>query len=285
MFRVDPNMPNYPSANSLLQDAKLRLDKFGSDFGVLVVEGPDDKRLLHTHVHRREQIVIAGGRRLLMSAHGLTCERGDTRIVFLTDCDYETTLGTLKPELNLIVTEHADIESDLLAEDGFERMVLELVAEAIDSEEKYNSIVNAVRERSIAIAEIIGRARYVAKTDGFPLNLDELRHRKFRKANTSEIDQSQLIRVIAQRSDACPLQPDALEKRVDAIPAGYNNCNGHDMIAALSHVLKDDFGVEHQTPESLAKLLRVSSSNSFGNLRIAKYIRKWEKSTGRSILR
>jgi len=60
-------MPSYPSAEALISDAALRLDQFGSDYGVLIVEGPDDKRFLCSRTCYRQQVIAAGGRRMLVS--------------------------------------------------------------------------------------------------------------------------------------------------------------------------------------------------------------------------
>jgi len=109
-------MPFYPSAEALLSDAQLRIDQFGGGKGVLVVEGPTDKRLLSRLTVHRQQVLAAGGRRLLLRAHTVASETGVTDIAFVTDCDYEVSLGSLIPgSPSLFITTNADVEADLVS--------------------------------------------------------------------------------------------------------------------------------------------------------------------------
>src|SRR4051812_7558087 len=97
-------MPDYGSAEELLADAELRADGLGPDFGILVVEGPDDKRLFVRHVVNSAQIVPASGRRLLLSAYERSSPEQRTKIIFVTDCDYEVRRGNLRGGPNLVIT-------------------------------------------------------------------------------------------------------------------------------------------------------------------------------------
>src|SRR5262249_53384905 len=161
--------PRYPSAEALLADAELRLDRFGPKHGVLIVEGPNDKRLLCTRAINRQQIMTAGGRRLLLSAHSLAVARKFDGALFLTDCDYEVVLGSLRPAPSLVITKHADVEADLLDAGGLQELVLQLVPAALNDDADLNRITEAVRERSVVLAELLGRIRQVAKSEGFPI--------------------------------------------------------------------------------------------------------------------
>src|SRR4051794_32970239 len=106
-------MPEYPSASALLEDIDLRLKKLPANRGALVVEGFDDKRLFKPLVLSGGQVVVSGGRRLLLAAHAMA---GDDlkRILFLTDCVFEVGLGRLRPATSLVITKNADVEADLL---------------------------------------------------------------------------------------------------------------------------------------------------------------------------
>ncbi len=275
-------MPAYPSATALLADAALRLDRFGQSRGVLVVEGPDDKRLLCDRSYSRQQVLVTGGRRLLLSAHSLLTTEKLSGILFLTDCDYEVPSGTLSPSQDLIITRHADVEADLLDVGGFEAVVLHLVPAALNEEDDLLRISSEVRERSIALAEPLGRIRRIAKSEAVEIDTD-IRHHRYRKTNAVEVDEERLTRAIWQASDfALPLQE--FKERVDALDRSYNNCNGHDLVAACNHVLREDFGVRDQTSATIAMLLRtVIPERKFARLDFMDRIRRWEERTGRKI--
>jgi hypothetical protein len=198
-------VPAYQSAEALLSDVDLRLDRFGSSAGILVVEGPDDKRLFCNHALHRQQVVGAGGRRLLLTAHALTQSHSRDDIVFVTDCDYEVALGRLRPAPNLVITEHADVESDLVALGGVERLTIELVPRALESDDVLHEIVNAVLYRSVALAENVGVLRKLALEHGFEIDTSELRFRKFRDPGSDTVDDAKLVRSVLQGTD-CPLK-------------------------------------------------------------------------------
>jgi hypothetical protein len=277
-------MALYPSAEALLADVALRLDQFGLRDGILVVEGPDDKRLLCTRTRHRQQVLASGGRRLLLSAHSLAVAHKTEGVVFLTDCDYEVKLGTLSPTFDLIVTKHADLECDLLDEGGFTGIVLQIVPAALNSDEDLARISLSAQDRAVAVAEVLGRIRQVAKAAGFPVDT-EIRHHKYRRKDTADVDERKLVRAVVQASPECPLRPEEMEERVHEIPRGYDNCNGHDLISALNHVLRDDFGVRDQTPESMQLLLRAGvSEKMFAQLDFVVRLKKWQDRVSRKIL-
>ncbi|WP_157930975.1 toprim domain-containing protein [Mycobacteroides abscessus] len=277
-------MPTYPSSEALLQDAELRIDRYGADHGIIVVEGPDDKRLLCTKTVHQGQIITTGGKVFLLEAHRVAAERKIDSVVFLTDCDYEVGHGELSAQLNLIISKNADIESDLLENGGFKRLVVELVAAALDSEEAAESIAREVEDRSVAIAEVIGRLRIVARTHGFEIDTD-IKYRKYRQRHTATVDEEKLIRTVIQGSPDCAMKSEEVKEIVSKLPRHYHNCNGHDLVAATNHVLRDDYGVRNETPESLERLLRTSTPKSvFEELDVARYLRRWEQQHKRKIL-
>lgn len=277
-------MSLYPSAEALIADAILRLDQFGSNYGILIVEGPDDKRFMCARTRYRQQVIAAGGRRMLLSAHAASVARGLNGIVFLTDCDYEVTLGNLSPSRGLIITRHADIEADLLDAGGFERLIIQVVAAALDNEEELARITAAARQRSVALADVLGRIRQVAKSEGFRVSTD-IRHHKYRLSGSADVDEKRLIRAVYQASSEPTLQFDVFAEYVTCIEQSYDNCNGHDLVAALHHVLRDDFGVRNQSPDQLETLLRASvPEKDFFELDFVARLMRWEERNGCRII-
>src|SRR5262245_958817 len=111
-------MPQYASGAIVLADARQRLRKHGTSFGILVVEGGDESRLLRRHAELPDLILPCGGKSLLLSAFEQLRPFEETRIAFLVDCDYDVPLGRLPRGPNLFITTHPAIETDLLATPG-----------------------------------------------------------------------------------------------------------------------------------------------------------------------
>jgi len=279
-------MPAYPGAGALLSDALLRRDRFGPNFGILVVEGSDDKRVFADRTHRRQQVIVADGKWLLLAAHAaaLADDLSDF-IVFLADCDYDVTMALLKPGPGLIITEHADLEADLLACGGWERIVGQLVPSTLDDDDRFNEAVASVMTRTVGLADILGRYRRVAREFRFEADTD-IRHVRYRRSNSDEIDNARLLRSLWQSSRECALSLLEFEERISAISSDYDNCNGHDLVKAFLHVLREDFGVRDITADNLEVLLRHGvSRDNFEEWSVTRRIRNWELATKASILR
>lgn len=275
-------MPSYQSAEALISDADLRLDRFGKSVAVLVVEGPDDKRLFSLHTVHRQQVIGAGGRRLLLSALALADRNGRDDILFVADCDYEVAFGRLRPTPNLVITEQADVEGDLVALGGVNRLVAELVPMALESDEHLVRIVDAVLVRSVAIAENLGILRKIAVEHGFELDTD-VRFGKFRERDSANINDAKLVRSVLQGTE-CPVEYDACLDRVRRERRGLAVCNGHDLVSAICHVLRVDFGVRNQTPETLQALLRHGlQRETFLEWSVVARIQRWQRRAGRRL--
>jgi hypothetical protein len=278
-------VPTYPSAEALISDAQLRRDRFGSTSGILVVEGPDDKRLFAERTVRRQQVIAAGGRRLLLASHATAIAQKCDWLIFVTDCDYDVAMQLLRPAQGLVITEHTDLESDLLALGGWERIVTQLVPAALDDDDIFNEIVAAAMARTVALADVVGRYRRVAREFGFVANTD-IRHVRYRRSGAEQVDEERLLRSLWQSSEECTLDLKEFGDRIRAISSDYNNCNGHDLVKALLHVLREDFGVRNVTDENLEDLLRHGvSKEEFESWSVTSRIKRWEQKTSVTVLR
>jgi hypothetical protein len=135
----------------------MRLDHLGEGAAILLVEGPDDKRVFSNRSPRRQQVVVSGGRKLLLEAYDALEGDDSERIIFVTDCDYEVAAGALSGSRNLIITQHADVDSDLIQLGALRKAVAELIPSAMDTTETLEQTTSRVLQRSLGIAEPLGR--------------------------------------------------------------------------------------------------------------------------------
>jgi hypothetical protein len=275
----------HPSPEALLQDAELRLDSFGSDHGVLFVEGSDDKRFIYSRARNRQQIVVANGRGRLLTTYALARTRGIEGLVFLIDCDYEVARGNISPAEDLIISQHADIESDLFDLSGFERIALQFVPRTLNNDEELERVINHLMQRAVVFADALGKIRRVAIDLACKVDTKTVRHNRYRQGSGAQIDVPRLVRTLVQNSPDCTISVQEFQSRVDAIPSHYDNCNGHDLAAAVNHILREDFGVRDQTPDSIETTLRMSTPDAeFEKLKVTEYLRRWESRTSRRVL-
>jgi hypothetical protein len=233
----------------------------------------------------RQQVIASGGRRLLLASHGAAMDKEYDWIVFVTDCDYDVAMKLLRPAPGLIITEHVDLESDLLANGGWERLIVQLVPAALDDDGRLDEIVTAAMARTVALADVLGRYRKVSRELGIVANTD-IRHTRYRREGTAEIDAERLVRTLWQGSEDCTLDLREFSERIDSIQSDYDNCNGHDLAKAFHHVLREDFGVRGVTAENLEDFLRQSvSKESFDSWSVVERIRRREREVQVQILR
>ncbi len=277
-------MPEYSNAQALLEDARLRLDALGSTEAAMVVEGWDDKRIFRRYARRPQQIVVAGGKRLLLAARDAADDDDAKRILFVADCDFDVPLGRLCPGNGLIVTTHADVESDLISLGVLEHVVVEFVAAAVH-EDRAETLAEIVRRRAVAVASCLGQIRLAALGLAEALKLERLDLRKFRLENTDQVDFDKLIRAAhgTMTGTLVPLAEFA-DRAYEAVPS-YSACNGHDLLRAIAEVLRRDFKAQDVTADRVATCIRLSfGPELFGQWAVAERVRLWEDRVGRWVL-
>ncbi len=271
-------MPEYPHAQALLDDARLRLDSLGPSRGILVVEGPDDKRVFSAHVLSSTQIVVSGGRTLLLAAHQVASQNDLTKIVFLTDCDFEVSLGTLRPTPSLVITTHADVEADLLELGAFRSLAVELVPAALRSDEDADAVAETLRHRAMEFATTLGQLRQIAKLRSTKIELGDLKYKRVRDA-ARNVNKRLLITKVGQQFSYCGLPILRFIAEVESMPASYSQCSGHDLVNALHFILREDYGISIERRD-LARSLRMVSLNALDDWDVVHRLRKWEDAKG-----
>ncbi|MEV7739754.1 hypothetical protein AB0O75_48375 [Streptomyces sp. NPDC088921] len=277
-------MPEYASASALLMDAEMRADGLGSSAGIIVVEGPDDKRIFVRHVHDSAQILPAGGRTLLLSAYEKATDEQRQKVLFVTDCDYEVRRGNLRGAPDLIITTLTDMESDLLALGVMQSLVLELIPRALDSNDACKRITARLRNEAEEIALPLGRLRMAAQPLGIPLKLEELKISRYWDSSTQTFDFTKLVRAMHTKVSSI-VDLGEWSKLAEASPSDRAMCHGKDLLRALSFLLKDNYGVD-VSPDVLAKMMRSSlTGDDLENWDVIRRIRVWQNINRRNVLR
>ncbi|MFK4265332.1 hypothetical protein [Streptomyces milbemycinicus] len=265
-------------------DAELRADGLGSSRGVLVVEGPDDKRIFARYVHDPAQILPAGGRKLLISAHEKASKTQRTKLVFVTDCDYEVRRGSLRGSPDLVITTLTDMESDLLSLGVIEPLVLELVPQALESRAACQSIARKLQMRAVRIAVPIGRIRMAAQPLGIPIDWNDIKLSRYWDSRLGEMNFPRLVDATHSKvSTAIGFNEwRALAKKA---PGDAGMCHGKDLVRAIAFLLKTEFRATGVTAETLTKLIRTSlTEHHLGTWDVIRRIKAWQLQNKRHVL-
>jgi hypothetical protein len=275
-------MPEYPSAEALLEDVDLRLKGLPPNSGALVVEGFDDKRLFNPLVVSGGQVVVSGGRRLLLAAHAIAGNDLD-RVLFLTDCDFEVGMGRLRPAPSLVITKHADVEADLL-DLLTERLAVEYVPDALIDDREAIAVADDLISSATAYASILGQARQLALKYGVEVNFDDIKYKDVRIKGTKSIDGRRLLLKIGQaKARECGLTVADFISEAESFPSGYMYSNGKDLVRAIQYVLREDYKITIEV-DALMTSMRMCARDVLDRWSVARRIRSWEATRGRVIL-
>jgi hypothetical protein len=279
---------DYVSADALLADVRLRLDGLGDDAAVLVVEGADDKRVFYRHMAPLADVMPCGGKRLLRASLAAMLATDEGRILFVTDCDYDVLNGTLHGGPNMVITKACDVEADLIDLGVLEKLIPEVVPNAMGSKTSASKIATNARGYAEKVAEIMGRIRIVAQPIGVDLDFDNWDLLKFWDAKSGEplakkMHQAVLARL--KRASVSISEADWMA-RIGDVSDDCAVCNGKDLIAAVQMVLHTRYKMNHKfSKEIIAGMMRLALDDAqFANWSVVTRIRAWEKRHGRALL-
>ncbi|MEV6194792.1 hypothetical protein AB0M19_20635 [Streptomyces sp. NPDC051920] len=265
-------------------DAELRVDGLGPSKAVLVVEGPDDKRVFARHVADPAQILPAGGRRILLSAHESANDTQRQKIIFVTDCDYEVRRGSLRGAPDLVITTFTDMESDLLALGLVESVVLELVPRALESRAACNQISTRIRTRAEQLALPLGRLRMAAQPLGIPLNLDDIKLSRYWDPKTGSVNLTRLVDAMHSKVSSI-IDFNGWRKLIADAPEDIGMCHGKDLVRALAFLLKSEYRVDGASVELVARIIRASlAGHHLESWEVIRRIKMWQEMNRRYVL-
>jgi hypothetical protein len=280
----------FTSGEQVLADARLRVERFERlelPYAGLVLEGSDDKKLFHGICCKPEQLIVAGGKSLVTHAH--ECMRPDDRdrFVFLVDDDGDVEADRLHACPDLLVTAHADVETDLLDLGALEPAVAQLVTQGSPAD-----IARDLYADARTLAEPVGRVRRAARRRGIAL---EGRHTKKwwwdinftavvkPPASSDKLALEEVVRVTTLTRP----QVLRISATLSEIPSGVHLCNGHDLVAAVQELLTRNHRLSKADVRRLDALLRMTmlEPERRENWSVVKELRAWEGAHGRVILK
>jgi hypothetical protein len=278
----------YVSADALLADVRLRLDGLGDEAAVLVVEGPDDKRIFYRRMAPVADVVPSGGKRLLRASLTAMLAVDEGHMLFLTDCDYDVLNGTLHGGPNVVITKACDVEADLIGLGVLEKVVVEVVPDAIVSKASAPRIATNVRSRAEEIAKVMGLIRMIAQPIGVDLEFENWDLAKFWDAKSGKPLVKKMHEVVLARfkkAGVAITEPDWMA-RIDNVPDDAIVCNGKDLVSAVQMILHTHYKMDHKMSKTIiASMMRIALDDAqFERWSVVSRIRQWEKRHSRTLL-
>jgi hypothetical protein len=281
----------FRSGEEVLQTARLQIDALGGNRGGLIVEGSDDRKLFSPLCLVSSQLVIAGGKSLVLEAHGSMRAEDVGRLAFLVDCDGDVGDGGLRGSHDLIITEHQDIENDLLALGALEPVVAQLVPAVASGDAEATDVAEAVAANARILAGPVGCVRRAARARSISLasiRQQEMDYFAIGACKAGDRREAALQQV-TRAAQLTSYQSRRIRHELGSIPPGHDVCNGHDLVEAVRTVLVRDHRIAggKATVRSIDALLRMTMLDPGRReaWSVVARLRRWEARHGRELLK
>lgn len=284
-------MSQFRSGEEVLQTARLQVDALGVDRGGLILEGADDRKLFSPLCFVSSQLVTAGGKSLVLEAHSAMRKEDVGRFAFLVNCDGDVGDRGLKGRHDLIITEHQDVENDLLALAALEPVVGQLVPAVASGAADAADVAETVAANARILAEPVGCVRRAARV--LAISLASLRQQDVDYFAIGTCDAAQrretALQQVSHAADLTPYQSRRIREELGSVPGDHEVCNGHDLVEAVRTVLIRDHRIAggKAAVRSVNALLRMTMLDPARReaWTVVARLRRWEARHGRKLLK
>lgn len=270
------------AASSIANDVRLRRGAFPGAF--LIVEGGTDARALSGFVHPALcQVVVADTRANVFEVIPTLRAEGMLGVVGLVDADFGRITGRIGSDADIVTTDLHDLEMTFVRSEAFDR-VLGLHGSISKTADARARLGPDLRPLVIESAIHVGALRLHNERNGLGLRFEGLTWRKFASRLTLEVNDSDLCREVANKSNRHGLDLGDLAAEVQhVLDEGHDVwqlCNGHDAVEALTLSLRSVLGT--RGPSSLSSsrvamdLALAYPKLAFDGSSVAADIRDWE---------
>lgn len=220
-------------------DFALRRKDGVSGFAFLVVEGPDDMRLLDAHADSRNvSIVIGNGKKSVLDCLKKMNDTGFLNILGLVDSDGDG--PSIEEQIeNVVTTELYDLDAEILryskvAERVFLHNCHVAKLRQVDLRDLDARLEDIVRDISVL--------RQISKAKGWDLSFRELSLHYLYDGSTRKLNRAKLVSKLTEKNSK--ISPSQIELALDAaLSSGeewYRFMSGHDLAKAYAIVLYED---------------------------------------------
>jgi hypothetical protein len=219
----------------------------------LVVEGQDDKAFFGRYTSASScSITVAHGRPKVVEVILELDRTGFQGALGIVDADFEVLEGRPPPSLNILVTDHHDVECMMLASPALKHLLRELGQEELISSfeiEKGSDLVSHL----LTIGKVVGYMRWASARRQWSLKFEGLSFKAFVREKDFSFEPRLLFEEVRKhqggRAGPVPSVSD-LEASIDESknPAhdAWHVCCGHDLVELLSIGLRRVLGKNNE---------------------------------------
>jgi len=233
------------------------------------------------------------GKEKIIKALQILQNEGFIKIIGIKDADFDHLENIIYDDINIFLTDYADIEIHMIESSAFQSLINEF-----SSENCYEEFLSVLKEKIYNKALLIGylrwfNERYFKDKNCYILRFEGLNFNSFIEVSNCDfsINEENLLLEIISHSN-CQLTKEELEEQISHLKFISNNhlqiCNGHDIAKILAYLFNHRNNSEKTNikQDRIEEALRLSYNiSNFQQTNLYKDLSIWEKQHNIKILK
>lgn len=275
-------MREHITGDTIANTIRMKRSSFVGAF--LVVEGVSDKRVYGRVLDdKRCSIEIAYGCDNALSAVRILNSNAFAGVLAIVDADFANITGETIPEGNILQTDLHDLECMILDSPAFDRLLGEFGSG--DKVAAFARTSPQIARQLATNAVPLGCLRLVSIQQGLDLKFEGLLFSRFVDSSDLQIDSTNLVREVVNKSHKHQLDQKQLLKQVEIETQKEHDCwqisCGHDIVEILSFAFRKTFSSKSGgkvAPEILGLCLRLAYEVTyFKQTSLYRAMDKWQQ--------
>ncbi len=245
----------------------------------ILLEGKTDIKLFRNIFNcKTAYIEEIKGKEKAIKALKILQNEGFVKIFGIADSDFDNLENITYEDINLFITDYADMEIHMIESPAFKSVINEFA-----SENCYEFFLNHLKEKLYNETIDIGYIRWFNKKLSKNINFKRLNYEKF--INKSEcnisVDSDKLINEIVKIFD---INESEIRREVEKLKLISNDylqiCNGHDITKLLAYLFnyRNNSDKTNIKKERIEEALRLAYNfNDFKQTKLYENLYKWQK--------
>jgi hypothetical protein len=249
---------------------------------IIIAEGDTDIRVYRRVLGSSPRFLPAKGKSNALFALEILEKCNFSGFVVLVDADFWRLDGIPLSSANLIITDHHDLETMILASNALDELLGEF-----GSSQKIGKLTKHVRRILLDCGQFIGLLRWLCSRlkDKLKISVNNVNLGDFIDKQKLAINREVFIKEVCAKSEGCTISIDDLRSKLYLLEASnpdpWQVCSGHDLVVILGIGLRFLFGNNKGKQARIdiieASLRLAYTAKDFSSTIMWEALGEWEK--------